>query len=482
MGEGESAQEDLSCAIAAARAGSVIAAAGCGKTEEIARATGRSTGRRLILTHTHAGVDALRQRLRRLGVPATFYHLNTLAGWSLRYVSAFPATSGVSVGEPKTDLDWKNVYAGLVRLVSSGAVNRVLEASYCGVFVDEYQDCGADQHAVIVALRERLPTCIFGDDLQAIFDFKGQQPVAWDTEVFPVFPLVGRLTTPHRWKWAGNEALASWLTIARPKLEAGAPLDLRGGPVGWEWLPDEDGPRQAVIVNACLEATKLKGRLVVIADSTNEGMRARIAKGLAKHGFSNIEPVDCKRLFRCAATLEKAEDCERLNAALEFLKQCMTGLGRAEYLKAIASRGNGGRRGAAQFGYLVDIGVAVGQPNGLSAVVELFEQFALRLETHVFRREMFGAMRSALKMLSAGHAKSLGDAVRLVQNRLRHAGRRIGLRSVGSTLLVKGLEFEHAVIVHSPNMSHKDWYVALTRATQSVKVLSPSQTLVFPQA
>jgi hypothetical protein len=31
-------------------------------------------------------------------------------------------------------------------------------------------------------------------------------------------------------------------------------------------------------------------------------------------------------------------------------------------------------------------------------------------------------------------------------------------------------------------MSHKDWYVALTRATQSVKVLSPSQTLVFPQA
>ena len=235
-------------------------------------------------------------------------------------------------------------------------------------------------------------------------------------------------------------------------------------------------------MKACLEAMKLKGRLVVIADPTNEGMRAKIARGLAKHGFANIEPVDCKRLFRCAAALEKAADCERLKVALEFLQRCMIGLGQAEYLKAIASRAKGGRRGAARFGDLVDIGIAVGKPNGIVAVLDLFEQFALLEETHLFRGEMFAAMRSALKMLIAGHVQNLEDGVRRVQNRLRHAGRRIGLRSVGSTLLVKGLEFEHAVIVHSPNMNHKDWYVALTRATQSVKVLSPRQTLVFPPA
>jgi len=35
------------------------------------------------------------------------------------------------------------------------------------------------------------------------------------------------------------------------------------------------------------------------------------------------------------------------------------------------------------------------------------------------------------------------------------------------------------MIVHSPNMNHRDWYVALTRATLSVTVLSPRQTLVF---
>jgi len=40
---------------------------------------------------------------------------------------------------------------------------------------------------------------------------------------------------------------------------------------------------------------------------------------------------------------------------------------------------------------------------------------------------------------------------------------------------VKGLEFEHAVIVEYPGMTKEDWYVALTRATHSVTVLSSSK-------
>ncbi|CAN7660755.1 AAA family ATPase [Phenylobacterium sp. LjRoot225] len=477
MGDGTG--DDLTAQVAAARAGCVIAAAGCGKTEEIARATKLSGGRRLILTHTHAGVDALRLRLKRLKTPATLYHLETLAGWCLRYVLAFPVTSVFVIGEPKTSADWKAVYAAATRLVLSGAVDRVLRASYCGVFVDEYQDCGLDQHAVVVALASRLPICVFGDNLQAIFDFGDQTPVRWDTDVFPSFPVVGRLNTPHRWINAGNPELAAWLASARATLEAARALDLRGGPISWEWLPDQPGPRQQRIVSACLNAMRQEGRLVVIADPKNEGTRAQIAKVLAKRGFSNIEPVDCKQLFRSAAALENASDDRRLAAALNFLSACMTGLTQAAYVKAVASRAAGGRLGAAQFGELIEFGLAVGRPGGILAVLDLFDGFAGRSDTHVFRREMFLAMRSALTMLVAGDVQCLQDALWQVQNRLRHAGRRIAIRSVGSTLLVKGLEFEHAVIVHSPNMNHRDWYVALTRASLTVKVLSPRQTLTF---
>jgi DNA helicase-2/ATP-dependent DNA helicase PcrA len=94
---------------------------------------------------------------------------------------------------------------------------------------------------------------------------------------------------------------------------------------------------------------------------------------------------------------------------------------------------------------------------------------------------MLSAMQSALKLRMAGDCSTLADALWHVQNRVRHAGRYIAKRSVGSTLLIKGLEFEHSIIVHSPNMNRKDWYVALTRATLTITILSPQSHFLPPQ-
>ena len=109
------------------------------------------------------------------------------------------------------------------------------------------------------------------------------------------------------------------------------------------------------------------------------------------------------------------------------------------------------------------------------SVLELMQGFHGRETTRLFRREMFFAMRSALQIRFVRQYDTLTDAIWDVQNRIRHTGRSIGKRSIGSTLLVKGLEFEHVVIIHADNMSRKDWYVALTRATNSVTILSPSE-------
>ena len=134
---------------AAVRSGSIVAAAGCGKTEQIARATAVSGGRRLILTHTHAGVDALRARLKKLNVPKPKYHVDTIAGWCLWYAASFPKRSGLECDAPVTEIEWIAVYAAAVHLLESGAVEHVLDSSYSGVFVDEYQDCNVLQHKVV---------------------------------------------------------------------------------------------------------------------------------------------------------------------------------------------------------------------------------------------------------------------------------------------------------------------------------------------
>lgn len=461
------------------RHGSVVAAAGCGKTEQIVLTAKGHAGCRLILTHTHSGVDALRKRFKDHGVEATAYRIETIAGWCLRYTSSFPERAGRKVAEPSDDASWRAVYAATVRLIDSGAVDRVLPASYCGVFVDEYQDCTEEQHAAIKSLSRLLPTCVFGDHMQAIFDFKGQRPVNWTTQVFTTFPQAASLLKPWRWHKVGNSDMANWLRDVRDRLEHGQSLDFSTLPscVEWKWLPDLPGPRSGTVTGTCKSVMSRDGRLVVIADPTNLEGRAAIARGLAKQRFSNIEPASCKTMFAFAKRFDGAADGTLLPAIMDLLQACMTDVGAAALSKAVHARMSGGRRGAAEFGHLIDLAVAVQQTNDVGKCLELVEGFRARPSTHVFRSELLSSIRLGLQLVLSKQFATLAEALTHVQNRRRHMGRHIPRRSVGSTLLVKGLEFEHAVIVHSENMGRRDWYVALTRATHTVTILAPKKLL-----
>lgn len=144
--------------------GSVVAAAGCGKTQLVVDALGApAQGRSLVLTHTNAGVDALRRRLRHGGISSTKAHVDTLDGWCLRYVSSYPVLSGGGVtASDDGAVDWVSLRRAMLRLLASPTIERVLRASYVGVFVDEYQDCEEDQHALACPLAELLPTRLLG--------------------------------------------------------------------------------------------------------------------------------------------------------------------------------------------------------------------------------------------------------------------------------------------------------------------------------
>lgn len=461
--------------------GSIVAAAGCGKTEQIARATQIAEGRRLILTHTHAGVDALRARLKKLLVPGEKSHIDTIAGWCLRYAGSFPGRSGLVCSTPRSNKEWETVYEAAATLIHSNAVKGVLASSYTGVFVDEYQDCSGMQHAVIRALATHLPVCVFGDPLQAIFDFKGQKPVDWDTDVFPFFQMAGELTTPWRWKNSVNSDMADWLVGIRSALEGRGVIDLSSRPkcIIWENLPQDPRLRQRTIVGKCksLLSSSADSRIIVIADPANINMRAALAKKLALAGFSNIEPVENKALNKYARKIEETTGTARLEGAIGFICACMTGAEGTPFFNAVKSRQSGGRQGAKNFGDLITKGVVVASAGDDEVLLDLLDGFHRRSKTRLYRREMFFTMRSALRRKSSKHDHSLSDAIWEVQNRARHIGRPVGKRSIGSTLLVKGLEFDHAIIIHAESMSRKDWYVALTRATSSVTILSPSEII-----
>ena len=88
---------------AAKEPASITAAAGCGKTEEIVKAVKIAEGLQLVLTHTNAGVAALRARLRKYQVPESQYRVDTIASWLLKYAGSYPEMSGLTHARPIGD-------------------------------------------------------------------------------------------------------------------------------------------------------------------------------------------------------------------------------------------------------------------------------------------------------------------------------------------------------------------------------------------
>lgn len=159
---------------------SVTLPAGCGKTELIAAivaATAAEGGTALVLTHTHAGVDALRRRMAKFDVPRDRVVIRTIDSWAFDLISHFPQLAELDVPAAP---DWDRsaeYHRGAALAVGSPAVGKMMRLSYDVVLVDEYQDCLVDQHALVVAIVNAVPTALLGDPLQGLFHFAQNIPV-----------------------------------------------------------------------------------------------------------------------------------------------------------------------------------------------------------------------------------------------------------------------------------------------------------------
>lgn len=135
--------------------GYVVAPAGFGKTHLIAASLCHAEKRQLVLTHTYAGVNALRRKMRQIGVPNGASRIDTIASWALRLSLSYPEASRWSIERPDQE-QWAELYRACCRLLEYGFIRRVLRASYGGLYVDEYQDCSRAQHDIVL---RALATC-----------------------------------------------------------------------------------------------------------------------------------------------------------------------------------------------------------------------------------------------------------------------------------------------------------------------------------
>ena len=457
----------------------VVLPAGAGKTELIARATcfaSETAGRQLILTHTHAGVHALRDRLARLGVAPQSYKLTTIAGWALMWALHYPSVSGLRTTQPNTQDEWDAVYDGARQVLANPHLASSVRESYGGGFVDEYQDCTLRQHSLLLALAQLMPLRVLGDPLQGIFGFTGDS-ILWSRDVESSFEQLK--VEGHSWRWAeSNPKLGEWLLELRQALLKGEPIDLSVAPIEW---------RSTVLTASQVSTSKAVAAAEaasVVAILKWPDQCHNLAKKLGGD-FSSMEELESKDLLKHAEAIDLASSgCEVAAVLIRIARECITRL--PGTVKTMQTNLEADR--------LPRVTASTSNVQVVRAFLEIAESptpanLLVAAETieaipgvFVHRSELWRAIKRSVAVQRDEKLDTTLAAAVIVRDRTRENGRGAQQRTVSRTLLVKGLEYDHAMILNASLLDKaQDFYVAATRGRLTLNVLSEKSVLRFPQ-
>lgn len=453
--------------------GSIVAPAGCGKTQLITDTLVIKPNKPyLVLTHTTAGVAALKQRLKKLSVPTQNFFVTTIDGWALRLAKNFPASCPVQASPENPRVFYPELRRSVLALLQNGNVNDILRASYSRLLVDEYQDCNFLQHQLITELSSLIPTIVFGDPMQCIFNFAGRMP-DWNNEVQGRFPPIHELTVPWRWNNAGSHVLGQWVLDCRNILSQGNKIDLSTCPGYVHHKPlvgvaNTDLQAQQAAQYDILNRAQNES-LLVIGDSINENSRHRYAQN--SRSIDVVEPVQLADVTNATQAFDNNQGLDLVEKILVHAGKMMTNVQRPQTLQRLHTIQAGRNRTPAN--RLETALLSVLQDNSRNSILSALQQLEFKQEVKVYRKAAFAALKDSISLSISMPDQTMLDAASSIREQLRLRGdRRIPQRAIGSTLLLKGLECDHSLILNADSMNAQHLYVALSRGAKSTTVFS----------
>lgn len=445
--------------------GSITAPAGFGKTQVIADTISSHSERRfLVLTHTNAGVRALHDRIALVGA-ARSVHIDTISGLALRLARAFPA--GVAWHED-ADIDHSAATTAALTILRRPTVRRALLHGYDQIIVDEYQDCSTTQHHIISHLADHTPTVVLGDPLQAIFDFDSIDPlIAW-SDVLDTFPHSGTPSTPHRWTHT-SPLLGQWLDSIREPLTQAQPVSLPRSDITVYRMPrplHEGGLYGA--------PTQPGSRVVLIPDSQKSHEIALLARTFASSAAVH-ESVEHPELLRFVHKISDTGPVGILLRTIDFAKTTTTKVNAQSHVKTLVKNlADKGKPGVAK-NELNNLARRFIETSAADVLAAFISEVVSGPNCRTYRPTLLFTLLSALRSLGDAPLTGLLDAARLaIDTRRRIAPPPTSRINIGSTLRVKGLEYD-SVTIYDPNRipSAQHLYVALSRARRHITLAIP---------
>ena len=457
----------------------IVAPAGYGKTYAIATCLKYTKGKQLILTHTHAGVASLKDKIRSQGIVNIKYRVETITSFAQKYVNAFYC------GDDIPDQEDSRVYYPFIInkakvLFKIAPIRDVIKNTYSGFFVDEYQDCNIGQHNLLKELAGILPVRILGDHLQGIFDFNGDELVDFDRDLndFIKFP---DLVEPWRWK-DNNPRLGEGLKKIRTLLEQTEIIDLREFEDEIEVLQIEEDEKyifHSEYNRKIWDLIEEDNLLIIHPDSSNLEVRKKFIS-VFNNAFVLVEAIDSSDFYK----FSKKFDAINSNNIYDQIFNAIPILfnGNTSRNKWFNPNGIKEKRSKKDKDFIEPIGKDINQLKqkiSFKLLSKLLKNIKKLPDVKCYRQELLWDLCDSLESAEY-NCKTVYESMKEKRNRKRRGGRKVNGRCIGTTLLTKGLEFETVVVLDAHSFKcPKNFYVAITRACRKLviftnnKILSP---------
>ena len=450
----------------------IIAPAGYGKTHSLAQCIKHVQGKALILTHTHAGVAAIKDKLKFQLVVPEKYHVETISSFSQKYTSSY------YIGGDIPEQDASNEFHSFMleksrKICATNIIQDVLKSSYERIFVDEYQDCTKEQHALLQELSKGIPIHIFGDPMQGIFGFRGQQLVDFDNDL-DEFSEAPSLSIPFRWNNAGSNGLGQDLHNMRTALQQGKDLDLNNY-TNVEIVQAQEAERYRPGTNYQRTINNLRmldSLLVIHPDPTRKQQRVDFSKRFK--GINPIESIDDKDFYRIAKLCDNADLTNKILAVRNISYELFDKTGLDNWFNE-----NGLKNKREE----IDKKISAVVSKNIDAITSEYdiaraiEQIKNMPKVRCTRIEIYKSIISAIS-IAREDGLSIYEAMKKQRNIVRRQGRKIYGSHIGTTLLTKGLEFDTVLILDAHKIKcPKNLYVALTRCCSRLIVITENMQL-----
>lgn len=485
----------------------LIAAAGHGKTYTISELARINDHQRpyLILTHTHAGVASLREKMMSRNINARNYVLTTIHAFCQSLVLAYVKDyTTIPSRENNPSEFYKYLCTKAIELIRLKVVSSTIKSSYSGVIVDEYQDCNVDQHNFALELSQIIPLRAFGDPLQCIFDFK-DKCVDFNTD-FKDFELFKFLDKPWRWINSGNVLLGTKILKCRERLENRISNDFRlidDPQSSFRVITDFDvnSPQYLQDIGRFIRGIVSDSLLIIIPSIIKYKGKKGIASAFCKiehraefrsrmgltHGFSLLESIDDKDFYGISRMFDdffKQKYTTVESYVIEACKMMATmTLGVTnikEYInidngKFIKKKDEGKSKIRTQLIALFNLAFTHGERQDFTKIAKYIHY---TLKAPIKRPELYFDLLSSID--ASTETKSILDCMIERRNTLRSQGRKVKGKAIGTTLLTKGLEFDTVVVFQADMIEdRRNFYVAISRASKNLYLITSSDRITL---